>query len=154
MAVNVNLRLMFDDLVRFETDLWNAVDARLRSDAGIPLGTFNVLLVVERTDACRVNDIAEKLAITVGGASQAVDRIEQKGLCRREQDSDDRRSSIVSLTTLGRRKLLDAGPLFDAELAVWLNVPGSPAELQRCADVLGQLRAAAVQLKAANPRAS
>jgi DNA-binding MarR family transcriptional regulator len=124
----MNLRQVFDDLIRLETDLWNAVDARLRAATGVPLGTFNVLLVLESTESCRVNDIATKLAITVGGASQAVDRIEQKGLCRRQQDSMDRRSSIVALTALGKAKLSEASPVFDEELGRWLNVPGTHKE--------------------------
>jgi DNA-binding MarR family transcriptional regulator len=141
----MNLRQVFDDLVRFETDLWNAVDARLRSESGVPLGTFNVLLVVASTDACRVNDVAEKLAITVGGASQAVDRIEQKGLCKRQRDSSDGRSSIVSLTALGKGKLSEASPVFDDELGLWLNVPGTQKELQHFTTVLARMRAAAAQ---------
>jgi DNA-binding MarR family transcriptional regulator len=141
----MNLRRVFDDLVRFETELWNAIDVRLRSETGVPLGTFNLLLVVESTDACRVNDIAEKLAITVGGASQAVDRIEQIGLCRRQQDPADGRSSIVSITALGSRKLAKAGPVFDHELGLWLNVPGTNTEIQHFTTVLARLRAAASQ---------
>jgi len=141
----MHLRQLFDDLVRFETDLWNAVDARLRSETGVALGTFNVLLVVASTDACRVNDIAEKLAITVGGASQAVDRIEQKGLCKRQQDSSDGRSSIVCLTALGKGTLSRASPVFDDELGQWLNVPGTQKELQHFAAVLARMRAAAAQ---------
>jgi DNA-binding MarR family transcriptional regulator len=141
----MHLRQVFDDLVRFETELWNAVDARLRSETGVPLGTFNLLLVVESTDACRVNDIAQKLSITVGGASQAVDRIEQKGLCKRQQDSADGRSSIVSITALGSRKLAKAGPVFDDELGLWLNVPGTHTEIQHFTTVLARLRAAASQ---------
>jgi len=141
----MHLRQVFDDLVRFETDLWNAVDARLRSETGVPLGTFNLLLVVESTDDCRVNDIAEKLAITVGGASQAVDRIEQKGLCKRQQDSADGRSSIVSITALGSRKLGEAGPVFDDELGLWLNVPGTHIEIRHFTTILARLRDAASQ---------
>jgi DNA-binding MarR family transcriptional regulator len=139
----MRLRQVFDDLVRFETELWNAVDTRLRSETGVPLGTFNLLLVVESTRACRVNDIAEKLAITVGGASQAVDRIEQKGLCKRQQDSADGRSSIISITALGLRKLAEAAPVFDDELGLWLNVPGTNTEIQHFTTVLSRLRAAA-----------
>jgi len=147
----MNLRRTFDDLVRFETDLWNAVDARLRSETGVPLGTFNVLLAVASTDACRVNDIAEKLAITVGGASQAVDRIEQKGLCKRQRDSSDGRSSIVSLTPLGKGKLAEASPVFDDELGLWLTVPATQKELQHFTAVLARMRAAAAQRNKPRP---
>jgi DNA-binding MarR family transcriptional regulator len=137
------LRQVFDDLVRLETELWNSVDARLRKESGIPLGTFNVMLVVQSTAGCRVNDIAEQLAITVGGVSQAVDRIVEKGLLKRKQDSSDGRSSIVSLTGLGERKLAEAGPVFDNELNRWFEVPETLGKLKDFAAVLAQLRAAA-----------
>jgi DNA-binding MarR family transcriptional regulator len=44
---------------------------------------MNVMLVIERTRTCRVNGIATALSITVGGASQAVDRLEKHGHCAR-----------------------------------------------------------------------
>jgi DNA-binding MarR family transcriptional regulator len=38
------------------------------------------MLVIDATPLCRVHDIARAVAITVGGASQAVDRLESAGL--------------------------------------------------------------------------
>ena len=35
-----DLKVLFSDLIRFETDLWNAVDARLRSEYDLPLTWF------------------------------------------------------------------------------------------------------------------
>ena len=32
-----DLRGLFNDLIRFEIELWNAVDARLKSEFGLPL---------------------------------------------------------------------------------------------------------------------
>jgi DNA-binding MarR family transcriptional regulator len=139
----MHLRQVFDDLVWFETELWKAVDARLRSETGVALLAFKVLLVVEGTDACRVNDIVEKLPITQGGASQAVGRIEQKGLCERRQNSSDGRSSIISITALGSRKPAEAGAVFDDVLGRWLNVPGTHTEIRHFTTVLARLRAAA-----------
>ena len=55
------LRKVFDDLVRFETVLWNTVDARLRREHDFTLGGLNVLMVVEATAQCRVYDIAAAL---------------------------------------------------------------------------------------------
>src|SRR3954453_611133 len=101
LPVTVDLRQLFDDLVRFETDLWNGVDARLRQAGAVPLGSLNVLQVVARTEACRVNDIADALSITIGGASQAVDRSTARGLLARRPNPGDRRSSIVELTPAG-----------------------------------------------------
>jgi DNA-binding MarR family transcriptional regulator len=138
----MDLRQLFDDLVRLETDLWNEIDARLRLECGVSLGSFNVLLVIERTPSCRVNEIACALSITVGGVSQAVDRLEQRGHVARRPSPTDRRSSIVELTKAGRQVLEKAGPIFDEELERRLADPLSQAALGQLGGALATLRAA------------
>ena len=138
----MDLRQVFDDLVRFETDLWNGIDARLRQECEVTLGGLNVMLVVERAGSCRVNDIAAALSITVGGASQAVDRLEKLGHCTRRPHPADRRSSIVELTAAGRELVAEAGPVFDRELAARLAGPLPDTALGHLASALAVLRAA------------
>lgn len=135
-------RQLFDDLVRFETELWNELDERLRAEADVPLGSLNVLMVLERVPDCRVNDIACALAITVGGASQAVDRLERRGLCSRRPHPEDRRASIVELTDDGRTRCAAAGRVFDRELAARFGGALTEARLRQLADALAALRAA------------
>jgi DNA-binding MarR family transcriptional regulator len=137
----MDLRRVFDDLVRFETELWNGIDARLLRDCGVSLGSFNVLLVIEATPSCRVYDIATSLAITVGGASQAVDRLEKLGHCERRPNPTDRRSSIVALTATGQDVISTAGPVFDQELRQRLADPLSPTALRHLGTALATLRA-------------
>ena len=138
----MNIRQVFDDLVRFETDLWNGIDARLQRDCGVSLGSFNTLLVIEATPACRVNDISAALSITVGGASQAVDRLEKLGHCARVRHPTDRRSSVVELTATGSEVLSSAGPVFDQELEARLREPLSHTALGQLGSALATLRAA------------
>jgi DNA-binding MarR family transcriptional regulator len=138
----VDLRQLFDDLVRFETDLWNEIDATLRRDCGVPLGSVNVMMVIERTDQCRVHDIAAALSITVGGASQAVDRLEKRGHCARRPHPADRRSSTIELTIAGADLLAAAGPVFDQELARRLAAPLPDTALAHLGAALSALRAA------------
>jgi DNA-binding MarR family transcriptional regulator len=143
VGVVVDLRQVFDDLVRFETELWNGVDARLRRDRGVPLGSLNVMTVVERVRPCRVQDIAAALSITVGGASQAVDRLERAGRCVRLPHPADRRSSVIDLTPAGRELLRAAAPVFDEELRRRLAAPLPAAALEQLAAALATLRTAA-----------
>jgi DNA-binding MarR family transcriptional regulator len=98
--------------------------------------------VIERTPDCRVNEIAAGLSITVGGASQAVDRLEQRGHVTRRPCPTDRRSSIVELTDAGRELVATAGPVFDEELERRLAGPLSQAALGQLGSALGTLRAA------------
>ncbi len=138
----MELRRLFDDLVRFETELWNGVDARLQRDCGLSMGSFDVMSVVARTPSCRVNDIAAALAITVGGASQAVDRIAGRGHLVRRPNPADRRSSVVELTPEGRELTASAGRVFDQELERRLRGPLSDGDLDRLGSALAVLRAA------------
>jgi DNA-binding MarR family transcriptional regulator len=94
---------LFHELIRFEIELWDAVDARLRADCGLLLSRFEPMQVISRRAPCRVQDIADELSITVGGASKLVDRIQAAGHCRRRPHPDDRRSSLIELTPAGRQ---------------------------------------------------
>ncbi len=140
----MDLRQVFDDLVRFETDLWNQIDARLRDECQVTLGAVNVLLVIARTPSCRIQDVAAGLSITVGGASQAVDRLENNGYCTRTPNSTDRRSSILGMTKAGTHALRRADPVYDRELEARLARPLSAAALGQLADSIAALRAAQV----------
>jgi DNA-binding MarR family transcriptional regulator len=108
---------MFTDLVRFQIVAWNAVDARLKAEHDLTLGSFEILRVIETTPNCRVNDIAEQMVITVGGVSKIVDRLESAGLVERSANPDDRRSSIVGLAASGISALEEASVTVDSSLA-------------------------------------
>jgi DNA-binding MarR family transcriptional regulator len=137
------LRQVFDDLVRFETILWGAVDGRLQDECGVSLASLNAMLVIDATPRCRVHDIARAVAITVGGASQAVDRLESAGLCARRANPADRRSSIVELTAQGKQLLGTAAPVFDRELDRLLGASLPATALTQLADAIGTLRRSA-----------
>ena len=137
-----DLKTLFSELIRFETELWNAIDARLRTEYDLPLSRFEPMQVVARRESCRVNDIVEELAITVGGASKLIDRIEASGLCRRRPNPEDGRSSIIELTSAGRNLLDDATETFEDELANRLGSAVSAQSLRQFSETLAKLRIA------------
>lgn len=145
-----DLRALFDDLVRFETMLWSAIDERLQADCGLTLSNLNVMLVIDGTGDCRVLDIADALAITVGGTSQAVDRLEKAGWSRRRAHPTDRRSSIVELTPEGLATLRSAEPVFEDELERLIADPLAEAGVVSMADSLGILRRSIVRVRPPN----
>jgi DNA-binding MarR family transcriptional regulator len=136
------LRGLFNDLIRFEIELWNAVDARLKSEFNLPLSHFEPMSVMDRLSRCRVYDIAHELGITTGGTSKLVDRIEASGYCRRLPNPDDRRSSLLELTPEGKRLFAKAGVAFDEELQRWLGAAVPERTLRQFASTLARLRAA------------
>jgi MarR family transcriptional regulator, organic hydroperoxide resistance regulator len=134
---------LFHQLVRFETELWNAVDARLRADFDLPLTRLEPMQIIARHPSCRVNDIAEELSITIGGTSKLVDRIEAAGYCIRRANPDDGRSSVIELTAAGRRVLSKAVKAFEDELETRIGSVVSARSLQ-------QLHSSIVKLRGAN----
>jgi DNA-binding MarR family transcriptional regulator len=106
----------------------------------VTLANLNAMLVIDRIPNCRVLDIAEALSITVGGASQAVDRLQASGRCLRKANPEDRRSSVIALTPHGVASLSGALPVFDHELDRWLRRPLDPALLTQFGTALGALR--------------
>jgi len=129
-------------LIRFETELWNAVDARLRTEFGLPLSRLEPLQVIARRPLCRVYDIAAELSITIGGTSKLVDRIEAAGYCIRRANPEDRRSSIIELTSSGRRVLAKATKVFEDELQTRIGSAVPERSLQQFHSTLVKLRAA------------
>ena len=140
-------RGLFNDLIRFEIELWNAVDARVKSEFDLPLSHSEPMSVMDRLSRCRVFDIAHELGITTGGTSKLVDRIEASGYCRRLPNPDDRRSSLLELTPEGRRLFARAGVAFDEELQRWLGTAVPERTLRQFASTLARLRSASQRIE-------
>lgn len=136
---------LFDELIRFEIELWNAVDQRLRASHELPLSWFVPMQVMNRRVSCRVNDIADELSMTVGGTSKLVDRIEKAGYCRRLPNPVDRRSSLIKLSPRGVDLLAEATVSFEAELELRFGMLSSAA-LAQLGATLDRLRAVGHEL--------
>jgi MarR family transcriptional regulator, organic hydroperoxide resistance regulator len=141
-----DLRQVFSEIIRFEIELWNAVEARLKTEFNLPLSHFEPMSVMDRLGSCRVLDIASELRITTGGASKLVDRIEANGHCRRRPNPADRRSALVELTPAGRQLFADAGVAFDNELERRLGDPLPERTMRQFAASINRLRAAGHRL--------
>jgi MarR family transcriptional regulator, organic hydroperoxide resistance regulator len=135
-----DLRELFNDLVRFEIEIWSAIDARMKKDFDLPLTHLEPMMVIDRLPGCRVYDIANELRITTGGTSKLVDRIEASGYCRRLPNPTDRRSSVLELTAAGRNMVAQAGEAFDDELGHWLGLAVPERTLRQFAGTLARLR--------------
>ena len=133
---NPELRVLFSAIVRLETELWDAVEDRLRADHGITLPFFEFMQIISLHPNCRVQDIAAELSITVGGTSKIIDRIEAAGYCARHANPSDRRSSILALSPAGKRLLPRITATVDDELGARM---GSVLSGQSLAELIGTL---------------
>jgi DNA-binding MarR family transcriptional regulator len=137
-----DLPTLFADLVRLEIELWDAVEARLRAELRVGLGTAQTLAVVAAVPNCRVHDIVRDLSITVGGASKTVDRLERHGLVSRRPHPSDRRSSVIALTRAGATTHAKAQRLIADELDARIGGALSDRGLDQLRRSIAKLRSA------------
>lgn len=132
----------FADLVRCETRLYNQFDNELRKAHGIVTSQYEFLRYLRDHERPRTTDIAAEMAIGVGAASKATDRLEARGLIARTPNPANRRSTILTLTKEGRALLADADATFQARLTEILQSAATAEQLAAAAATLQQLRLA------------
>lgn len=75
-----------------------------------------MLRFVEQAERLRVGDLAERLGLTMAGATRMLDRLEEQGYLRRARATaghGDKREVYVSLTEAGRSALQAADAVFE-----------------------------------------
>lgn len=86
--------------------LVRALDAELTEAHGLPLSSYEVLLILAHAPdgRLRMSELGEQLLLTPSGISRLVDRLERAGLVRREPCEDDRRGLFACITPEGRAR--------------------------------------------------
>src|SRR3954468_16595784 len=106
--------------------LWEAHDRAL-APLGITGHQGALLLSLKAGEADTVVELARLYGIEMSSVSRMFDRMERKGLIRRERSTEDRRKIFVRMTPAGHKKIA-AALLLGAEVGrrAWGNV--TPAE--------------------------
>lgn len=135
-GVDAPLIEVFGLLVEAHARLVAELDRELLESRGVSLQSFEVLIRLARTPSASLSagELARAVALSSGGATRLIDRLEATGLVARRTDARDRRVVRVDLTAEGRDVLhaalavhLDglerhlAGPLAPNELAALEN---------------------------------
>jgi MarR family 2-MHQ and catechol resistance regulon transcriptional repressor len=94
---------------------------------GLGVTDFAVLKALLFTGPLPINVIGSKVLLTSGSITSAVDRLEAQGLVAREGDRKDRRSSLVRLTEVGRKRIRPASARHANRMAELVSVL-SPSE--------------------------
>jgi MarR family transcriptional regulator, multiple antibiotic resistance protein MarR len=140
MEGHVAFDTFFTDLVRVETRLYNAVEERVKTQAGVGAGYFELLRYVRDHPDARVADLASAFAIGVGTTSKIVDRLEKQGWVERRPNPANRRSSLLALTSAGESVVSRAEPVWHTAIQEILGEAVTPDELTALSLALGALR--------------
>ncbi len=70
-------------------------------DSGLTTAQAHAIEIVGHSGPIKMKDLAEKIGVTTGTLTVAVDRLEKKGLMKRKPHETDRRSYLIQLTPGG-----------------------------------------------------
>jgi DNA-binding MarR family transcriptional regulator len=117
------------------------LDADLRAAHGLPLSEFEVLLWLARRPCCRMrmSALADSVLLSPSGVSRAVERLEARGLVRRDRCAEDRRGAFATLTEDGIALARAAGATHAAGIRGRFLGKLSPQERQMLAAVWARL---------------
>ncbi|MGK5685287.1 MarR family winged helix-turn-helix transcriptional regulator [Actinoplanes sp. URMC 104] len=132
----------FDDLVRCETRLYNALGEKLRAEHGIVTSQFELLRHLRDHPGSRVADVATTFAAGIGAISKMMDRLQARGWATRLPNPADRRSSLLSLTPEGAALVARAERTFTDHLRELTSPAVSADQLDAAAATLAALRLA------------
>jgi DNA-binding MarR family transcriptional regulator len=112
----------------------------LRDVAGdkLSFAQLKLLYLVAHTDDHIISDAADFLGISKAAASKAVDKLVRRRLLRRVEVQEDRRSSQLFLTEVGRR-LLESYESAREQIVARTFEQFSPRELRQTAEILDRL---------------
>ncbi|MBF2025317.1 MAG: MarR family transcriptional regulator [Oscillatoriales cyanobacterium C42_A2020_001] len=126
------------ELVRTYQAFYTYDEAHVRQ-LGLTLPQFDVIATLGNTSGMMMSQLAEKTLVTKGTLTGIVDRLEQKGLVRREVPPENRRCFIIVLTPEGHRLFEEIFPEHIDYLKQRLNVL-SVEEIEQIQSALKQLR--------------
>ncbi|MBP6407284.1 MAG: winged helix-turn-helix transcriptional regulator [Fusobacteriaceae bacterium] len=107
---------------------------------GIKCLTTTELHVIEAVgnDELTMNELSDKLGITMGTATVAVNKLNDKGFIKRERSSDDRRKVFVTLSKKGL-EALKYHDLFHKTIIAKITKDLSNGELEEFSSIFGKL---------------
>ena len=94
--------------------LWKAakavenIDKASIAQTGLGLSDFTIMEALLHKGPMPINQIGEKVLLTSGSMTAAVNRMEERGLVKRIQDPSDGRCFYVHLTQKGRKTIKTA----------------------------------------------
>ena len=108
------------ELVRELTRAYQAFasfDSQALRSAGLTQPQADVLFTLGNTEGMSCRELGERTLITKGTLTGILDRLEKKGLLRRQPSTEDRRVIRVMLTTRGQRLFERVFPVHIQRLA-------------------------------------
>lgn len=94
-------------LLHAHQQVTRTLDAELRTEHGISMADYDVLLRLNRAPerTLRMSELAERVMMSPSGLTRVVDRLVKAGLVQRDRVENDARGMLARLTDQGRQVL-------------------------------------------------
>jgi DNA-binding MarR family transcriptional regulator len=98
--------------LRAHSVLAKALDTELQAAHGLPLSSYEVLIVLQAAPGKRLRmaELADRVLLSRSGMTRLVDRLEREGMLARDKCSSDARGYFAVLTAKGEELLAAARP--------------------------------------------
>ena len=108
---------------------------------GLTFARYQVLGMLRWTGPLTLGKVGERLWITPATVTNAIDRLEAAGLCRRVDHPEDARATLAEITVKGR-KLFDRA-VEELNVKLFSSVALAPDELEQLVRLVRKIRAGA-----------
>jgi len=97
-------------LLHSHHDVTRRLDAELREEHGLSLGSYDVLVRLARAPerSLRMTELANRVMLSASGLTRMVDQLVDEGLVERERVEQDARVVMARLTDRGSRLVREA----------------------------------------------
>jgi DNA-binding MarR family transcriptional regulator len=154
MGVNISKQAAVKDSTR--SGVWSVfltahavlvdrVEARLAEADLPPLGWYDVLWAIERTEHGRVrlSELAERVVLSRSNMTRLIDRLEQANLVVRVRSEEDGRGAYAVLTPAGKTLRARMWPVYKTAISALFESQLRPAEARVMDAALRRVLAAA-----------
>ncbi len=109
------------NMIRMANRLIKDLEVSVHRKNGMSFSSYRVLFAVSAAGRITPNELARLSSVSTASMSSMLNTLERSGLILRENDPEDGRRSIVSLTEEGRLRLAEALPANNAREREWAN---------------------------------
>ncbi len=102
----MNKKILNSPFERFTRILFSKVIERLAvvvSEENLSFSQVAALHIIDRESSVNINDISIKLNLSMSATSRLINELVKKDFIERNEDQENRRSKILSLTSKGKR---------------------------------------------------
>lgn len=125
-----DIKKLNDQVVRFHHEIVELIkkyqfrDRNKMVCCGLSVSQCYIIETLKRYDTLNMNQLAEKMHLSVSTITRVIEPLVQKGFVKREEDPNDRRVRYISITKEGQAVFKKSWKnVFESEKTILSNIP-------------------------------